>query len=469
MIYKIAFRNIARNRRRSTVAGMALVVSAIAMLLFGAFMMSLILGVKTSTISSDGHLTIFHTGYLDYGEGNPGRYSIADYKPLIATLKKDPILQPLLNEVMARVSVFGVAGNSSNDASKTFYGEGFVPSAYEHMKKWDEYRIRRRATDHPLAMDDHLPEQGVIGVGLARILGYCEALHLDHCTEVPAAEAKHSQPLSNAPQNRDLTSLTNLADDSGPTTQAARLPRIDLLGATVMGAPNVVSLNIGGTYALPLREIDNAYVGMPLALAQQLLYGRGPHQVTSIVLQLHHTDDLAIAKLRVQRLLKRQAPELEVRDFVELSPMYKQVIALFGSIFFFITVIMCVIVLFSVANAMGMSVMERTGEIGTLRAMGVQRSGIRRQFLAEGVVLGLVGATIGVMLSIGLAELVNRAEWTWLPPGQVYPVPLHLTLWVYPTLVVGTWIGLVAVAALASWLPANRAARMTVVDALRYT
>jgi putative ABC transport system permease protein len=48
-------------------------------------------------------------------------------------------------------------------------------------------------------------------------------------------------------------------------------------------------------------------------------------------------------------------------------------------------------VLFTVTNAMGMSVVERTGEIGTSRAMGVRRHGIRKQFLAEGGLLGVMG------------------------------------------------------------------------------
>ncbi|MFX8354967.1 FtsX-like permease family protein, partial [Acinetobacter baumannii] len=69
---------------------------------------------------------------------------------------------------------------------------------------------------------------------------------------------------------------------------------------------------------------------------------------------------------------------------------------MFGTIFGFIAVIMGVIVLFTIANTMSMSVMERINEIGTLRALGQRRSGVRRQFLAEGFLLGLFGATLGV-------------------------------------------------------------------------
>jgi putative ABC transport system permease protein len=131
-------------------------------------------------------------------------------------------------------------------------------------------------------------------------------------------------------------------------------------------------------------------------------------------------------------------------------------------------VIMGVIVLFTVVNTMTMTVMERTSEIGTTRAMGVRRAGIRRQFLLEGWLLGALGASIGVAVAFAIAFAVNRAGLTWTPPGNVTPVPLRLELAGQWKLIGGTWLGLVLVATLAALFPANRAARLPVVDALRH-
>jgi putative ABC transport system permease protein len=64
--------------------------------------------------------------------------------------------------------------------------------------------------------------------------------------------------------------------------------------------------------------------------------------------------------------------------------------------------------------------------------------------------------------------LVNRAGLTWTPPGNVAPVPLRLDLFGRAALIVGTWLGLVVIATLAALFPANRAARLPVVDALRH-
>lgn len=117
---------------------------------------------------------------------------------------------------------------------------------------------------------------------------------------------------------------------------------------------------------------------------------------------------------------------------------------------------------------MGMSVVERTGEIGTSRAMGVRRQGIRKQFLTEGSLLGIMGATAGVVLAYLVAYAINHSTLTWSPPGQVGRVQLRLYLIGAGWLILTTWIGLLVVSALAALVPANRAARMVVVDALRH-
>lgn len=462
MLYKIAFRNILRNRRRSAMSMLAIAMGAIAMLLFGAFVAAIILGLRTRTIETGGHLTLYKSGYLDFGSGNPGAYAIDHYPEVMDLVRQDPQLQPLLAVVTPRVLVYGVAGNFQVDRSKTFFGVGFIPSDRDRMNRWDEYGLRKGPPPYALKMSDDDPSRGVIGAGLARILGLCETLRLDHCPKAPDEET--GKPATAA---RDFSALAQ-DNEAGDAAGGDRLPRIDLLAATAAGAPNVVTLRIGDTTSEAVKEIDDSYVGLPLPLAQQLLFGRGEQKVTSIVLQLKHTRDLPRARARLQQLFAEHHLRLDVRDYTELSPMYLQVLALFTAIFGFIAVVMGVIVLFTVTNTMSMTVVERTTEIGTLRAMGVQRGGVRSQFLTEGLLLGVIGATAGVLLAIVLAAVINGAGLHWTPPGYSTPVPLRLLIGAVPQLLAGAWIALVAMAALASLLPATRAARMEVVNALRH-
>jgi putative ABC transport system permease protein len=129
---------------------------------------------------------------------------------------------------------------------------------------------------------------------------------------------------------------------------------------------------------------------------------------------------------------------------------------------------MGVIVLFTIVNTMSMSVMERTNEIGTARAMGVRRSGIRRQFLVEGWMLGAIGATAGVIIASVLATWFNHAGVMYTPPGQANPIPLLLLTQGVWGLLFSVWFGLLLMATIAAIIPASRAARMLVVDALRH-
>ena len=158
-----------------------------------------------------------------------------------------------------------------------------------------------------------------------------------------------------------------------------------------------------------------------------------------------------------------------MRDFVELNPMYAQTQAFFAFLFGFIAVVIVVIVVFTTVNTwLGMSVMERVGEIGTARALGVQRSGVRNLFIAEGALQGMLGATLGVLLALGLVTLVNHCGLHWSPPTASGAVPFKLYLLGSPALLGGVWLLLTGVSALAALLPAQRAARMQIVDALRH-
>jgi putative ABC transport system permease protein len=246
------------------------------------------------------------------------------------------------------------------------------------------------------------------------------------------------------------------------------LPRLDLLAATAQGAPNVMSIFVANAEPQGARELDENFVAMHFSLAQKLLYGRGEHKATGIILQLHQTEDLPPVRAHLQSLFRDRGLDLEVRDFAEREPFYKQAVGMFSVIFLFISLIMSVIVLFTVVNTMGMSVMERTNEIGTARAMGVRRSGIRRTFLVEGALLGVLGASLGVALGKVLGWLFNLAGASWTPPGQAAPVPLRVMQSGVTGLLLGTWIVLIVVATIAAVLPANRAARLKVVDALRH-
>jgi putative ABC transport system permease protein len=466
LLLKIAFRNMLRNLRRSLMTGSAVAAGALALLLFGGFAAYIFAGLETNNVQRIGHLTVFRAGYFLLGAGNPAAYGIDHYRDVIALIERDPVVGPMINVITPTQSLVGIAGNFSGsvEASKTFLGTGLIPSNRERMRQWDEFRASAGyVPDRRMSDDD--PSGGEIGVGLARVLGLCGPLGLHGCPALPAARSFSGETTGAA--QRDLTDLA--ARDLAAGAQGSNpTPQIDLLAATAGGAPNVVQLAVGGAEPQGVKELDDNFVAMPLGLAQQLVYGRGEHKATGIVLQLHRSEDLPAAHARLTTLFRQKHLDLEVRDFGELSPFYGQVKNMFSAIFLFIALVMGVIVLFAVVNTMTMNVMERTNEVGTIRALGVRRAGIRSQFTVEGVLIGAIGATVGAVLALAIAALVNHAGLTWIPPGNATAVPLRLDVAGRTALVGGAWLGLAIVTTLAALLPANRAARLPVVDALRH-
>jgi putative ABC transport system permease protein len=459
---RLALRNLLRNRRRSAATLLAMTIGGVSILLFGGYVQNIVYQMQTGYVRSAGHLQLQHRDYLLYGSGDPAAYGIADYERIIAQLEHDPVLAPMLRVITPTLQFDGVAGNFAAGASRTVSASGSVVSDQNTMRTWNDYALR--GDPEQLSLTGSGPNAAVIGTGVARVLRLCAPLQVSDCPS-PADTA----PPVGSELPRDISAL---ADAQAPPAGAngEQATELELLAATISGAPNIARLQVIKAEAQGVKEFDDVYVALHLPQAQRLLYGAGTPQVTAIELQLQHTDQIPAAMARVQTLLHgslRTSP-LAVYDFRALNPYYGQTIAMFDTIFGFMAVLIGAIVLFTVGNTMNAAVIERTVEIGTLRGMGLRRAGIRALFVAEGLQLGAVGALCGVVGALTLAALINHSGLTWTPPGRAAPVSLEVRLWGDAWLLCGTALALTLVAVLSAWWPARRAARLQVVEALRH-
>ena len=104
------------------------------------------------------------------------------------------------------------------------------------------------------------------------------------------------------------------------------------------------------------------------------------------------------------------------------------------------------------------SVIERIREIGTLKALGAQKSNILALFLAEALIIGIMGATLGLLAGVGGGYLLTRAG-----PGNGPPLdPVYL-----PLDMISVWLISVGLSIVAGILPAWKASRVTPIEALR--
>jgi putative ABC transport system permease protein len=459
----LAWRNVLRNRRRTAITLMTIALGASALLLLGALTNYIVLEFQTSTVRRTGHLAVFKAGYFKYGAGNPASYGIGNHELLLRAIRTDPAIQPRLVVATPTQIIAGVAGNYRAGTSKTFFGQGIVPDDRLRMREWNQHRIDGiEITAPPLR-----GRSGVaVGSGLARILQLCPPDAAADCLAPAEPQAASAGPDAEA---ADLMLLRQREHGGAAAAGAAPgVQTIELLAATAGGAPNVVSVEVERFDVHGAKDLDDNLVVMQLPVAQQLVYGRGEPRATAINLQLQRTEDVPVVRAALNRLIQARGLPLEVRDFVELNSMYAQTQAFFAFLFGFIAVVIVVIVVFTIMNTMGMSVMERVGEIGTARALGVQRSGVRNLFVIEGALQGLMGATLGVLLAVLLVFLVNQSNLTWSPPTSSGEVPFRLYLFGSLALMGGVWVLLTCVAAIASLIPAHRASRMMIVDALRH-
>jgi putative ABC transport system permease protein len=235
---------------------------------------------------------------------------------------------------------------------------------------------------------------------------------------------------------------------------------LTLLASTTAGALNAMDVTVKGVFSTGVPEIDKRLVYTDLATAQKLLV---TDRVSTLGVFLRGMGDVAPARLRIEAA----NPQLAVQTWLDQATFYKSVKALYNRIFGALGLIIGVIVVFVVTNAMAMAIIERTREIGTLRAMGTLPGQLLRSLALEGMVLGGTGALVGACIatSVSVLLLVFPVEMP-PPPGRSSGYPLNITL--DPTMVAATLAAMVLLAMAASAWVARKTVHRPIVEALAY-
>lgn len=232
-----------------------------------------------------------------------------------------------------------------------------------------------------------------------------------------------------------------LADDLG--VQVGNKLRLDT------GQQNSAVVNIAGIFELGVRELDARYVYLDLKQAQALLNLPGGITVIDLtVADIFAAEDIAaqvgrLTSLQAESWIKTNAQLMNALTAQSLSTNM-------------IIVFVAISVAFGIASVLSVSVVQRTREIGILRATGATRQQILRIFLIQGAVFGLLGSVLGSAASYLLVWVFNT-----FGPGLFFiPVPASLLLM---AMLLATLTGILAAA-----VPSRRAAALDPVVAIRY-
>ena len=403
--WNIAWRNVTRNRRRSLITGGIVAFGFVSLALAGGFMAQSFEGLRHSAIRSGlGHIQFADPRAFEKSEDRPLAFGIRHAGAALDVLAKDEAV----DVVLPRLEFFGLISNGS--LSVPIAGLGIDPDA------------ETRGSDIPKSVQEGhwlaaTAREVVIGRGLAKLLGA-----------------------------RVGDSLTVLA-------------------TTPDGTLNALDVTVGGIADILVKELNERYLAMPLALAQELL--TAPDTVSRISVILHEPADETAVAARLNAKLRAAGITLGSKLWRELAVFYQQVRVLYIGIFGFMGTVLLVIVFLSTINTTLMSVTERTREIGTLRALGARARRVATGFILEGTLLGVASAAAGALLSLAITLLINLAEIRMPPPpGIAQGIVIHVQ--VIPMVYLFAATAMIATLAVASFFPARRAARAPIVDSLAH-
>ncbi|MCX6558670.1 MAG: ABC transporter permease [Candidatus Aminicenantes bacterium] len=235
---------------------------------------------------------------------------------------------------------------------------------------------------------------------------------------------------------------------------------VTILTTAATGAMNGYDFKVIGTINTGFEEMDKRFAMVSLPTAQGLLASA---KVERLAVTLRDSNDLNAALADWQ---KRLPTGITAQNWKQVFPDYVKALNFFNAMIGFVLPVLMLIVWFSTMNTILMSLMERSAEFATLRAMGTSKWRMFRMLVTEGAWIGLLGVILGILIEIGMAFLINRA-------GIMMPAPPGATagylLNVRNVTGIFTFVGPVTllVVILSTIIPARRIFKLNIVRALR--
>ncbi|MFL5322461.1 MAG: ABC transporter permease [Myxococcaceae bacterium] len=345
--FSMAVRNVSRNRRRSAITLVAILLGVAMVLLLTGFAEGFSdLMVDDVVKGRTGAIQIHRAGYMDSIEAAPLSLNFAYSKELV-------------DKVRAVPGVSGVSGRI-----------GF---------------------------------NGLVSNGVSQTMFVGRAMDLDHekdaCPRSGAEVKSGGTPLQQGDYAKGLVGF-ELAESfklqNGST--------VNLQSSSPEGRSNAMDVRVTGMTVSNFPFENKRVVAVPLKLAQDLLGMEG--KVTELVVGVDDVDQIDQVAARLRAAL---GPEYEVHTWAAIQPFVHDIIVRQRIVLTGIALVFFVIVVTGIINTMLMSVFERVREIGTMLAVGVRRRQVLQLFLIEAGVLGLLGGIVGAIIGrIALFVLASK-------------------------------------------------------------
>jgi putative ABC transport system permease protein len=417
MIFKIAFRNILRHKRRTLISAITIAFGLMLFILFD----SLLSGIDRTSMENmvnltDGSLKIYAKEYAAEKLAYPLKYGIGDVNSLRDYAKNLPEVSGVTPRIAFLTEI--INGDRSLRTVGTVIGPDSDPKVFTLPKYIHTGRFFSRDN----------AQEVILGKKLAEDLG------------VKAGD----------------TVLINTR--------------------TRFETNNALDFQVVGLLETPAPYINESGIYITFQAANQFLDIQDLVTEFDIHVPWGKTEDVDAYVKRINVLREKigiRFPELTVNTFYDINSAFIEMMA--GKrkgqslVTFFILLIGAV----GIVNTVLMSVYERIREVGVLRALGIQPGEIRRMFLYEGILIGLVGGLMGIlggflvnlwMVNSGmdLTYMMKNIDSSQMPISGVF-----YGQWNIKTFFVAIVLGMI-ISALAAIVPARKAAKITPTQCLKF-
>lgn len=409
-LIRIGVRNVRRNARRTALNAIAIALGTAIMVVSLAWVRGYFTSLYDGIIRLDtGHAQVLHRSYREQERRLPLDLTVDDYEAV-----RDRLLEHRSVRAVAARLDFGaqIASGENPGRSTRLLGRGIEP---EH---------ERRIT----VVADHI------------VRGH------------PLSEARTGALLSERLAAR------------------LRVEPGDRLVVRALGRAGVwreETVELVGVYTLGYPAIDETTFLVSLPIAQRLV--GVADGVTRLVVSLDSGPAVASQVSALGGLLSAQWPDLRAYEWRSFVEVIVRAVEADTAGFALILAVLYLLIVVGILNSMSMSVRERRREIGTLRAIGMKRRPLRRLIFIEGAAVALIGASAGAVLAalssiyfagVGFDLSILEGTGLPLPFGDRFAADFRA----YDYLVAAAVA--VITASIGTLLPAMRAARLPITDAL---
>ena len=259
----------------------------------------------------------------------------------------------------------------------------------------------------------------------------------------------------------------NLPGDAGQIVvgrELANMLHLDLGSKLYVVSPfdgKSYDFNVSGIFACGMYDYDSSFVFTGLSDAQKIFVMSG--DISGVGVKLNNpykADELAKA------LRKDLNYMYSVRTWTDLNSNFFSALKLEKATMFIILTLIVIVACFNIASTLIMMVLEKTKDIGVLKAIGATNAIIRFIFTLEGLIIGFVGTLTGLVIGIGLCRLLEKYQFIQLPKEIYYIDHLPVQIQTADTILIS--IAAILISLLATVYPAWQASRLDPVEALRY-